>query len=102
MVEICIHNLSSVPFKRTAKYTVKFECVCHRGDIIFTFCVDYGIIWCPQKEGIDKFLPDIQNKEKTKKKFDIKDRGDISDCLGISLEVIDVKASYHNHNQLNK
>ena len=67
------------------------ECVWYRGDIIFTFYVDDGIIWCPREEGIDEFLADIRNEEKTKQKFDIEDRGDISDYLGINLEIVDGK-----------
>ena len=53
--------------------------------------MDDGIIWCPREEGIDEFLADIRNEEKTKQKFDIEDRGDVSDYLGINLEVVDGK-----------
>jgi len=62
------------------------ECVWYRGDIIFTFYVDDGIIWCPRAEGLDEFMKDIRNNKKTKQKFDIEDRGNVSDYLGINFQ----------------
>ena len=62
------------------------ECVWYRGDIIFTFYIDDGIIWCPRKEGIDEFMKDIRDETKTGRKFDIEDRGDVSDYLGINID----------------
>jgi len=64
------------------------ECVWYRGDVIFTFYVDNGILWCPREKGINEFLADLRDESKTKQKFDIEDRGDISDYLGINLEVV--------------
>ena len=49
------------------------ECVWYRDDIIFTFYVDYGIIWCPRAEGIDEFLRDIRDLKKAGQTFDIED-----------------------------
>ena len=59
--------------------------VWYKGDINFTFYVDDEIIWCPREEGITEFMKDLQDIKKTKQAFDIEDRGDISDYLGIIL-----------------
>ena len=61
------------------------ECVWYKGDIIFTFYVDDGIIWCPRAEGIDEFMRDIQDPKTAGQSFDIEDRGDVSDYLGINF-----------------
>ena len=62
------------------------ECVWYRGDIIFTFYVNNGIIWCPQAEAIAEFMRDIRKSDMKKQNFDIEDRGDVSDYLGITFE----------------
>ena len=65
------------------------ECVWYRGDVIFTFYVDDGILWCPREEGIEEFLRDIRDEKLAKAKYDIEDKGDITDYLGINFEQLD-------------
>ena len=80
-VQYLTTGLSNIGYKQSKVD----ECVWYKGDIIFTFYVDDGIIWCPREEGIAEFMKDIQDSKKTKQAFDIEDRGDISDYLGINL-----------------
>ena len=61
------------------------ECVWYRDDIIFTFYIDDGIIWCPRAEGIDKFLRDIRDLKKAGQAFNIEDISDVTDYLGINF-----------------
>ena len=62
------------------------QCVWFRGNIIFRFYIDDGIIWEPRDEGIDQFLIVIRNNELTKQNFDTKEKGDMSVYLGINFE----------------
>ena len=62
------------------------ECVWYRDDVIFTFYVDDGIAWSLNKASVDKFLSDFRNEELAGAKYDIEDKGNISDYLGIHFE----------------
>jgi hypothetical protein len=61
------------------------ECVWYRDDVIFTFYVDDGIAWSPNKESVDKFIEDFRNVQLAGAKYDIEDMGDITDYLGINF-----------------
>ena len=80
-VQYLTTGLSNIGYKQSKVD----ECVWYKGDIIFTFYVDDGIIWCPREEGLAEFMRDIQNIKKTKQAFEIEDRGNIADYLGINL-----------------
>jgi hypothetical protein len=62
------------------------ECVWYRDDVIFTFYVDDGIAWSPNEASVDKFLSDFRNEKLAGAKYDIEDKGNISDYLGIHFE----------------
>jgi hypothetical protein len=74
-----LRNIGFVPSKVD-------ECVWFREDVIFTFYVDDGIAWSPSSASVDKFLADFRNEEKAGAKYDIEDKGDITDYLGINFE----------------
>ena len=62
------------------------ECVWYRDDVIFTFYVDDGIAWSPNEASVDKFLSDFRNEKLAGAKYDIEDKGNIADYLGIHFE----------------
>ena len=71
------------------------ECVWFRDDVIFTFYVDDGIAWSPSAASVDKFLADFRNEEKAGAKYDIEDKGDITDYLGINFEKVGNSGTVH-------
>jgi hypothetical protein len=56
------------------------ECVFYRGSTIFVVYVDDGIFASPDKTEIDKAIKDLRQA-----KFDIEDKGDIKDYLGVHV-----------------
>ena len=61
------------------------ECVWYRDDVIFTFYVDDGIAWSPNKASVDKFIDEFRNVKMAGAKYDIEDMGDVTDYLGINF-----------------
>ena len=62
------------------------ECVYYRGNVIFCFFVDDGIFYSPDTEAVDTAIADLLNEEKAGTKFEIENRGDVSDYLGINFD----------------
>jgi hypothetical protein len=56
------------------------ECVFYRGKTIFVVYVDDGIFASPNEEEIDKAINDLREAN-----FDIEDKGDITDYLGVRV-----------------
>ena len=61
------------------------ECVFYRGDVIFFVYVDDGCFLGANKASVDQAIEDLQNPDMAKHRYDIEDRGDISDYLGINF-----------------
>ena len=62
------------------------DCVYYRDNVIFCFFVDDGIWLSPDSRAVDKTIADLFNEEKAGTKFEIENRGDISDYLGINFD----------------
>jgi hypothetical protein len=60
------------------------ECVFYRGSTIFVVYVDDGIFASPNKTEIDQAIKDLRRA-----KFDIEDKGDIKDYLGVHVTKLD-------------
>jgi hypothetical protein len=56
------------------------ECVFYRNSTIFVVYVDDGIFASPSTKEIDQVIKDLR-----KAKFDIKDKGEIKDYLGVNV-----------------
>lgn len=61
------------------------ECVFYKGNVIFFVYVDDGCFIGPNKEEIDQAIADLKNPELAKNEYDIGDRGDLADYLGINF-----------------
>ena len=59
------------------------ECVFYRGKTIFMFYVDDGIFMAPTEGEIDKAIKDLKTQN-----YDIEDKGNIEDYLGINIEYL--------------
>ena len=62
------------------------DCVYYRGNVIFAFFVDDGLWFSPDAEAIDQAIKNLINGKKVGTKFDIEDRGDVTDYLGTNFE----------------
>ena len=62
------------------------ECVFYRDNVIFSFFVDDGIFYSPSAAAVDAAIADLLNERKSGSKFEIENRGDISDYLGINFD----------------
>ena len=61
------------------------ECVFYRGDVLFFVYVDDGCFASPNMSSIDAAIEDLRNPLKAKNDYDIEDRGDMADYLGINF-----------------
>ena len=57
------------------------ECVYYRDNVIFCFFVDDGIFYSPDNSAIDLAIADLLNEKKAGARFDIENRGDVSDYI---------------------
>eukprot|EP00957_Ditylum_brightwellii_P209551 15362232-Ditylum_brightwellii.AAC.2 len=59
------------------------ECVFYRGNTMFLCYVDDGIFIGPSRKEIDRAIADLRDKG-----FNIEDKGNIENYLGITIEVL--------------
>ena len=62
------------------------SCVFYRKGVIFVFYVDNGLISARNSKDIDKFIKDLRNVKKAKKRLTLDDQVGIKDYLGIKIE----------------
>ena len=62
------------------------SCVFYRKGVIFVFYVDNGLISARNSKDIDKFIKDLRNVKKAKKRLTLDNQGEIKDYLGINIE----------------
>ena len=62
------------------------ECVFYRGEVIFFVYVDDGCFMSPNREAVDQAIKDLQNPKFAGNYYDLEDRGDINDYLGINFQ----------------
>ena len=77
-----VDGLKNIGFKQSKAGD---ECVFYRGDVIFFVYVDDVCFISPNKESVEKAISDLKKPSLAKHKYDIEDRGDISDYLGINF-----------------
>jgi hypothetical protein len=64
------------------------ECVWYRNDVVFMFYVDDGIFCSPRKKSVDDAIADLRDPKKAGHSYDLEDKGDITDYLGINFEIL--------------
>ena len=75
-------GLEKIGFKKSSVD----ECVYYRGNVIFCFFVDDGIFYSPDSAAIVLAIADMLDENKTGTRFEIENRGDVSDYLGINFD----------------
>ena len=80
-----VEGLLNVGFKQSKVD----ECVFYKGKVIFFVYVDDGCFIGPDKAVIDQAIKDLKNPNVAKNGYDIEDRGDLSDYLGINFTRLD-------------
>jgi hypothetical protein len=76
-----VEGLMNIGFKQSKVD----ECVFYKGNVIFFVYVDDGCFIGPNKSEIDQAIADLKNPEMAKNEYDIEDRGDLADYLGINF-----------------
>lgn len=76
-----VEGLENIGFQRSNVD----ECVFYRGDVLFFVYVDDGCFASPSMSSIDAAIADLRNPLKAKNDYDIEDRGDMADYLGINF-----------------
>ncbi|GFH44538.1 hypothetical protein CTEN210_01012 [Chaetoceros tenuissimus] len=76
-----VEGLLNIGFKQS---TID-ECVFYKGNVIFFVYVDDGCFVGPNKDEIDQAIADLKNPDIAKNEYDIEDRGDLADYLGINF-----------------
>ena len=77
-----VDGLKNIGFKQSKAGD---ECVFYRGDVIFFVYVDDGCFISPNANSVDRAIRDLQNPKLAKHEYDLEDRGDIADYLGINF-----------------
>lgn len=62
------------------------DCGFYRDDVIFFVYVDDGCFASPSKSSVDQAIADLSDKKKALNDYDIEDRGDVTDYLGINFQ----------------
>ena len=78
-----VDGLRNIGFKQSESGE---ECIFYRRDVIFFFYVDDGCFLSPNVDSVTKAIEDLKNPEQAKHKYDIEDKGDIADYLGINFK----------------
>ena len=60
------------------------RCVFYWGDIILKNA-DYGCFLIPSSKSVERYISDLKDTKNCQCDFDLEERGDISDCLGINF-----------------
>ena len=56
--------------------------------MIFILFVDDALLFSPKETEIEQAIKDLKNSEKAKTSFDIEDKGNINDYLGINFKTL--------------
>ena len=61
------------------------KCVIYQVDVILFLCVYNGCFLCPSSKSAERAISHFKDAKKIQRNFDLEDRGDISDYLGINF-----------------